>query len=93
MSEKLVLQVQTQRPIEVPIHYDYKLNSLLDDLQKQNGLIKEYGTAPHEKPAYRTIFLNPLIVSKKNDSIKFVLDCTHSNQRLFYHLKLGHWNL
>ena len=70
--------LQTQRPTKVPIHYREKLNALLDELEK-NGIIRQIGSTPHEKPNYGTTFLNPLIIIKKNDSIKIVLDARHLN--------------
>ena len=70
--------LQTQRPTKVPIHYREKLNALLEELEK-NGIIRQIGSTPHEKPNYGTIFLNPLIVIKKNDTIKNVLDARHLN--------------
>ena len=65
--------LQTQRATKVPIHYRDKLNALLDELEK-NGIIRQIGSTPNEKLTYGTIILNPLIIIRKNDSIKIVLD-------------------
>ena len=37
------------------------------------------GSTPHQNPYFGTTFPNPLIIRKKNGSIKFVLDTTHRN--------------
>ena len=56
-------KVQTQVPPKVPIQYRNKLNTLLDDSQK-NGIPKETGSTHLEKPNYGTTYLNPLIIKK-----------------------------
>ena len=71
-------QLLTQRPSEVPIHYRDKLNTLPEDLQKHN-IIKQIGSFPQDKLVYGTIYLNPLIIIPKRDSIKCVLDARHLN--------------
>ena len=72
-------KLQTQKPTKVPIHYCDKLYTLLDDLQKKTGILKQTGSMPHEKPNYGTAFLKPLIIIKKKNSIKIVLDARHLN--------------
>ena len=64
----------TQRPSKVPIHYRDKLNVLLKELEKYN-IIKQIGSSPQDKPVY----LNPLIIIPKGDTIKCVLDARHLN--------------
>ena len=68
----------TQRPSKVPIHYRDKLNVLLKELEKYN-IIKQFGSSSQDKPVYGTIYLNPLIIISKGDTIKCVLDARHLN--------------
>ena len=70
-------QLMTQRPSKVPIHYRDKLNALLKELQKYN--IIKLDSSPQDKPVYGTIYLNPLIIIPKGDTIKCVLDARHLN--------------
>ena len=71
-------QLITQRPSKTPVHYRYKLNSLLKQLEKLN-IIKQNGSSPQKKPVYGTTYLNPLFIIPKGDSIKCVLDARHRN--------------
>ena len=73
--------LQTQRPNKVPLQYRDNLNIFLDDLQK-NGVLKQIGSTPHEKPNCGNIFLNPYVFIKKSDSIKTVLDARHLNTNI-----------
>ena len=71
-------QLITQRPSKVPIHYRDKLNTLLKELGKHN-IIEQIGSSPQDKPVYGTIYLHPLIIIPKGDTIKCVLDARHLN--------------
>ena len=73
-------QLTTQRPSKVPIHYHDKLNTLFNELEKQN-IIQQIGSSPQDKPAYATTSLNPLIITPKGDSTKCVLDARHLNSK------------
>ena len=68
----------TQRPSKVPIHYRYKPNVILEELEKYN-IIEQIGSSPQDKPVYGTTNLNPLIIIPKGDTIKCVLDARHPN--------------
>ena len=72
------VQLMTQRPPKVPIHYRDKLNVLLKELEKYN-IIKQIGSSPLDKPVYGTTYLNPLIIIPKGDTIQCVLDARHLN--------------
>ena len=50
----------------------------LDKLQK-NWIIKQSSSTFHEKPKHATVFSRPLIIMKKKDSIKVVLDARYFN--------------
>ena len=41
--------------------------------------MKQLGSTPLEKSNYGTLFLNPMIIIKKNASYTFVLDARHLN--------------
>ena len=71
-------KLQTQRPSKVPIHYRYRLNKLLTELEKYN-IIKQIGSSSDEKHTIGTTFLHPAIIIPKGDSIKVVLDARHLN--------------
>ena len=71
-------QIITQRPFKAPIHYRYKLNALLEELEKYN-IIKQIGSSPQDKPVYGTTYLNSLFIIPKGDSINCVLDARHLN--------------
>ena len=71
-------QLMKQRPSKVPIHYRDKLNALLKELEKYN-IIKQIGSSPQAKPVQGTIYLNPLIIFPKGDTIKCVLDARNLN--------------
>ena len=73
-----MLNLETQSPSKVPIHYRNKLNVLLKELEKYN-IIKQIGSSPQEKPVYGTTYLNPLIIIPKGESIKCVLGARHLN--------------
>ena len=73
---KLKFQLITQRPFKVPIHYRYKLNTLLKELEKYN-IIKQ--TGPHDKTVCGTAYFNSFHLIPKGDSIKCVLDARHIN--------------
>ena len=45
----------------------------------KKGILKDIGSTPFEKPSYGTTFLNPLIIKKKNDSTRLVLDTRYLN--------------
>ena len=72
------MQLMTQRPSKVPIHYRDKLNALLKELEKYN-IIKQIGSSPQDKPVYGTTYLYPLLIIPKGDTIKCVLDAPHLN--------------
>ena len=71
-------QLIGQLSSKVPILYSGKLNTLLKELEKHN-ILKQISTSPQDKPVYGTIYLNPLIIKTKGDSIKCVLDARHLN--------------
>ena len=71
-------QLMTQRPSKVPIHYRDKLNVLLKELEKYN-IIRQFGSSPQDKPVDGTIYLTPLFIIPKGDTIKCVLDARHLN--------------
>ena len=75
---KVNCKLQTQRLSKVPIHYMYRLNKLLVELEN-NNMIKQIGSTPDEKHTIGTIFVNPLIIIPKGDAIKVVLDARHLN--------------
>ena len=69
-------KLPTQRPTKVAIHYQHKLNTLLDGL-KENCIINQVDSTPYEQANYGITFLNPLIIIKGNDSFENVLDARH----------------
>ena len=71
-------QFLTQRPAKVFIHYREKLNTFIEELEK-NKIIKQIGSTPKYKPNYGTTYLSPLIIIPKGDSINCVLDDRHLN--------------
>ena len=71
-------QLMTQRPSKVPIHYRDKFDALPKELEKYN-IIKEIGSSPQENPVYDTTYLIPLIIIRKGDTKKCVLDNRHLN--------------
>ena len=70
-------KLHTQRPTFVPIQCRGKQNAPLID-QPKNGIIKQVGSGPHEKPNFGSIFLKPLIIIK-NDPLRSVLHARHLN--------------
>ena len=56
-------KLQTQRPTEILIHNQVNMKSLLNDLQN-NGVVKQIGSTPQEKPIDRSTFLKPLTFKK-----------------------------
>ena len=54
------------------------LQNFLKELEKHN-IIKQIGSSPQDKPLYGTIYLNPLIIILKGNTIKCVLDARHFN--------------
>ena len=70
-------QVQ-QTNYTLPIQYRHKLNTFLEELEKYNT-IKQIGSSPQDKPVYGTTYSNPLIIIRKGDTTKCVLDARHLN--------------
>ena len=68
----------TQRPSKALLHYRDKLNALLAELEKHNTNY-QIGYSPDDKPTYGSIYLNPLKIILKGNSIKCVLDAWHFN--------------
>ena len=48
-------------------------------ISEKNGIRKQIGSTPRKKLDYRTTFLSPLIIFKKKDFNKNVLDAGHLN--------------
>ena len=73
-------KLQTQRPIEVPIHYREKLTNLLQELEKQN-VNQQIGSNPSETPYCGPTFLNLLIIIPEGDTMKVVSHAHHLNSK------------
>ena len=71
-------KLQTKRPNKVLTPYCDKLNTLLQDLQK-NGMKEQIGSTLHEKPNYGTTSLKPWINIRKNCFIQFVFNARYLN--------------
>ena len=66
--------------ISVPVRIRLKPDAQhLTQRPSNYNTIKQIGFSPDDKPTYGTIFLNPLIIIPKGDSIKCVLDARHLN--------------
>ena len=63
-----------QRPYKVPLHYQEKLEDLLDQLCK-TGIIREMGNVNE----MGSEFINPIIILPKGNTIKLVIDARYLN--------------
>ena len=61
-----------QRPSKVPLHYQEKLENLLDQLCK-TGIIREIGN----ENEMGSEFINPIIILPKGNTIKLVIDARY----------------
>ena len=63
-----------QRPSKVPLHYQEKLENILDQLCK-TGIIREMGN----ENEMGSEFINPIIILPKGNTIKLVIDARYLN--------------
>ena len=63
-----------QRPSRVSLHYQEKLNDLLDQLCK-SGIIREMGS----NTEMGSVFINPIIILPKGNIVKLVIDARYLN--------------
>lgn len=67
-------ELKKQRPSRVPLHYQSKLETLLEELQKAE-IIREMG----DDIEMGSMFINPVIILPKGDIIKLVIDARYLN--------------
>ena len=63
-----------QRPSKVPLHYQEKLENLLEQLCK-TGIIREMGNDKE----MGSEFINPIIILRKGNTVKLVIDARYLN--------------
>ena len=68
------VQLKKQRPSKVPLHLKEKLQKLLIQL-KDADIIREMG----DDDEMGSLFVNPIILMPKNDSVKLVIDARYLN--------------
>ena len=67
-------ELKKQRASRVPLHYQTKLETLLDELQKAD-IIREMG----DDVEMGSMFINPVIILPKGNIIKLVIDARYLN--------------
>ena len=67
-------ELKKQRASRVPLRYQNKLEALLEDLQRAD-IIREMG----DDIEMGSMFINPLIILPKGDTIKFEIDARYLN--------------
>ena len=78
-------ELKKQRASRFPLHYQSKLEALLEELQRAD-IIRKMG----DDIEMGSMFINPIIILPKGDTIKLVIDALKSRT---CHPILGHWNL
>ena len=68
------VELKRQRPSKVPLHSKEKLEKLLTQLKDAN-IIREMG----DDDKLGSLFVNPLILTPKNDYVKLVVDARYLN--------------
>ena len=67
-------ELKKQRASRVPLHYQSKLEALLEELQRAD-IIREMG----DDIEMGSMFINPIIILPKGDTIKLVIDARYLN--------------
>ena len=67
-------ELKKQRASRVPLHYQSRLEALLEELQRAD-IIREMG----DDIEMGSMFFNPIIILSKADTIKFVIDARYLN--------------
>ena len=68
------VELKRQRPSKVPLHLKEKLGKLLTQL-KDADIIRKMG----DDDEMGSLFVNPIILTPKNDDVKLVIDARYLN--------------